>query len=410
MRPRSTRSVAALLVPAALAATWIAGCASQLDVDFALPGDDAAVAPNNATLDAGTPDATTRPAPDAGPDAATSRDAGKDALADARVDAARDAGVVDAAPDAAVVAPDASFEPVGAACASPHAVESRLCGSCGTQKRLCWPAADAGSATWLDWGPCLGEKQDAGPPNTSITLPCEMCGTKVVRYDAQCNASAGFCTPGPGAQCERNSSQWSSGLSCSTGLGRYRQCKDDCTWQGFGLCTPYVNPNAIALQPLGADAGPSVATGTFTWTVAPKARRLIGYGDKACPITEPGFPESTDTGYVYVEIRNPLAQTATVDLWHENGDTEMAVYDGSAIPDETDNAARRACLAGTTAADECPASMAADCAGASRYSTAGIAGVRIAPGASITVWNGLRYSPFGLPGQVTLKVRTVAVE
>jgi hypothetical protein len=256
----------------------------------------------------------------------------------------------------------------------------------------------------------MGEKDEAGFPNSSVFVPCEKCGTKEIRYDSQCNASVGFCTPAPGAECEKHAREWVSGLSCSSGLGRYRACKDNCTWESYGVCTTYANPNALDAAPSAtADAGANIVSAQFSYQTNPKARRLIGYSNVACPITETTYPETSETGFAYVEVKNPTARTLTIDLWHSTADTQMAVYAGSEIPDERDDSARRACIAGTTASDTCPTALTDKCGGSGQYSTAGIAGVKLAPGASITVWNALKFSPVAST-PFTLNVRTTAAQ
>ena len=77
-------------------------------------------------------------------------DGPRDATADVRdatptpdANDASDAPVVfDAAPDVV----DASYDPTGAACAVANAIETRQCGRCGFEKRLC-RAEDGGTPT-----------------------------------------------------------------------------------------------------------------------------------------------------------------------------------------------------------------------------------------------------------------------
>ena len=135
----------------------------------------------------------------ASPDDASADDA---ASADdgAAGDASPDAGdtSADAAPDGAL--PDGGdgggpLEP----CARPETHESRLCGRCGTQSRVC--KLVEGQARWLPWGDCVDER-GACYPGTVVNEPCGRCGVRPRVCTADCRVEVGVCTDRPGASAE----------------------------------------------------------------------------------------------------------------------------------------------------------------------------------------------------------------
>lgn len=295
---------------------------------------------------------------------------------------------------------DSGFAPVGTSCLPINATQERVCGRCGVEKRLCFSSGDGG-ASWLEWGPCLGEKPDAGLPNTTISLPCKMCGTRKLTYDSQCNPTVGFCEPSANAECEVGQGEWVQGLSCTGGLGRYRSCRTDCTWEPYSDCTSYVNANRLVIAP-STNGMSNTVSGTFPFDDGARGKRLINSSDETCPLGT-SYPSSSMVKFGYVEVVNRTAQTATLSIWNGGEDTQMAAYAGSTIP--TDDAARRACLPGTKATDSCPTSLAAQCNGPAQTSTAGITGVKVGPNSSATVYTGM-YSTSSSVAEYKLFVRT----
>jgi hypothetical protein len=366
-------------------------------------------------------DAQSPPAPDATlpRDAATdgpASDSATDGSAPSNGDSAADAED-GATPDndgsAATDAGADAYAPTGSECSRSNAVEERLCGFCGAQKRLCLKSGD-GVLRWLDWGPCIGEKPDAGLPGTVVRRACKMCGTQTIHYDSQCNATVGFCEPSLTAECEAGETEWVQGLSCSTGQYRTRSCKADCSWDDFGSCTKLgagsviVAPSVVSAQ----DAGTSAASkGTFALQTKPSQTALIGYGTQTCPLSS-YYPTTDATAYAYVEVQNPMDRAIVVDLWHSSGDTQMAVYAGTTVPDPFSVDERRLCKAGTSVTDRCTDSLSKDCNGSpTQVSTAGLAGIEIPAKSSIVVWNALSRMPStgGSLDPLTLNVRTTAI-
>jgi hypothetical protein len=395
-----------ILLFATLSTCSLLGTLDACNANGVTDDDNAPPLAIDANSDSGTPDTASprdaaldhtvsQPPPDGRTDPNTT---------DARGDGAatREASsppIVDAAPDAF----DGGHAPTGSACATANAVQSRLCGRCGTEKRLCAASAsgDAG-AVWLDWGQCLGERADAGLPNTQISFDCERCGKKITTYDSNCNSSVGMCQPAVDAECETGTEEWVLGLSCNAPLGRSRTCSNACKWDTASDCSAYANPNRLAIATL-SDAGSNIVSATFTYISNPKIKRLVGVRDLNCPIAEQAFPQGDLTSYAYVEVQNPTSSTAEISLWHTKDDTQMAVYAGSSLP--ASEAERRNCIPGTMANDYCPAALKALCAPAGQGSTAGVASVTIPPNGSITVYNGV-YSPFIGSIPFVLNVRT----
>ena len=135
-----------------------------------------------AGVDASAPDGTLS---DSGQDSPDSAGSDSSQLADSPDDSSADAAR-DATADATV---DAMTDAAPPPCAPLGSTETRACGMCGTQLRVC-----SSSLTWSDWSSCSGE--------------------------------TGLCLPG---------ATDTTSEGCDSG-SKTRTCQAACTWDAFGPC------------------------------------------------------------------------------------------------------------------------------------------------------------------------------
>ncbi|MFO0675169.1 MAG: hypothetical protein U0169_01450 [Polyangiaceae bacterium] len=365
-----------------------------------------ATAPRDASQDGTTTDVATDGAKDGASDVASDRvntDSGDSGSADASSDAVSDTNVPD------VSLPDASFDPVGSPCAQPNALQERLCGRCGVERRFCGPVD--GGYVWQPWGTCLGERPTGCIPGSTVIEYCGLCGTRTLVCQNDCSLGAGgFCQRPTNAECEGDAgvdggrvvSEFVSGLSCPMGEGRRRSCKTDCSWNDFGSCeSPFSGDGGSNPNILVAGAAGQVVTGEFELPVNPKIKAVettILGTPITCPLTN---LTTRTTQFSYVQVQNPTAAPIHVSIWGttatngEELDTIMAVYGGPVPPPDTDESARKLCLAGTFTNDDCTSSSGVcegGFAGLVADSDDGDQGVTIPGNGSITVYTALYFS------------------
>ena len=196
------------------------------------------------------PDAT---ASDAAPDVAK-----PDAPNDAKPDGTTDAKI-DAAPDAAKDSAADVYAAVGSPCTNEGTVESRGCGVCGKQQRLCL------SATWQDWGSCSGEVVNGCMPGSAEYVACGMCGQQKRECTSACSWITGICGNEPVNACEPGLIEYSDGLSCATGSGRTRECAKQsigadggvtgCTWSNYSASCVAPLTSLVAATTAGQKVG-----------------------------------------------------------------------------------------------------------------------------------------------------------
>ncbi|MFC1768693.1 NBR1-Ig-like domain-containing protein [Nanoarchaeota archaeon] len=107
----------------------------------------------------------------------------------------------------------------------PGDLDSRPCGNCGTQERLCLP-----DGTWGQWGLCYG--QGVCDPSDEEERQCGNCGLQTRDCNDQCQwdpwgecTGEGSCTPGTTEDEE-----------CGDCGLRTRICGDTCEWDNWGQC------------------------------------------------------------------------------------------------------------------------------------------------------------------------------
>jgi hypothetical protein len=355
-----------------------AACSDPELSDEPVDGSDAAAPESDSGVDA-----TTRTGGDANVGPTKPKvDASFDSTTEAAVDSGRDAPIADGSRDGlaevgeAAALTDGGFAPTGAACPRANATESRLCGRCGRETRLCGRNADGG-LEWLVWGRCQGEHPTGCYPGQTKNEYCGMCGVRTLVCDDTCSfTGGGFCSRPATAECEgdagdggRPKTEYAPLLSCDAG-GRRRSCQSDCSWSDWSECiVPNVGDGGIYVNSLAVSSdGGDVVTGVFDFDPSIKAKRVSTSisSPVACPVSSLG----TETPYVYVELVNAAPNAVRVSAWHSTPpggaaiDTVMAVYPGPLPPDDTDDDARKACLSGSYTNDDCSgASCSASWAG-----------------------------------------------
>lgn len=316
-------------------------------------------------------------------------DAGKP---DAKKDAAKDSAPPDAGPPPPV--PDTP-------CPTVDEVRKKTCGACGNQSTICLDIA--GAKTWSIYGLCEQELTGGCIPGTVLDEPCGNCGTLKKTCTQYCAYSAAACAGQPANACVPGSVDL-QGAGCASGdLFHQRTCSATCTAPSFSVaCSP---------APTVIEVGPTAGNLTSTIAVLSEAQTLPRISGTSCPAAT--FLPSTVTPYVYLQVHNPLAKSATVAIYNSLAPggaplkTVLASYDGAVAP--TDDATRKVCLKaatyGTTA-------LTGDIKFASLDGTRVIT---LAPGATASVYLGAYYAfdaakPADSTGKVKLNVSTISVQ
>jgi hypothetical protein len=303
------------------ACVGLGACSSSTTDDFEDPGlEDAGDPDTGSTFDSGRD--VNRPPRDARAD---SKDTGTggDAGADAR---GSDADAGDARKDAA----DA-FAETGSSCSPLNAVQTRKCGLCGQQQRVCIDpeAEDGGNLSWQEWGACLGEVDGGCVPGTTRDAGCGKCGT----MNQTCSNACLWPTSGA---CKNEGPCWPGdidsvlSLSCDAGLVRERECESTCTWTTYGACEiqdetltiPTTIGGRVAKRyHLGQE--PQIGYSSF-WSNGTCGSTSWNSND-----TYPPPPANNQYAYALVQLKNPTAKEATVSVW-----TYAATGAGALTPNE----------------------------------------------------------------------------
>ncbi|MEM7604052.1 MAG: hypothetical protein AAF411_01745 [Myxococcota bacterium] len=154
------------------------------------------------------------------PDASVPVDA---ASVDAAVDAAPDADPRDEGVEGPVDPLDAGCDGSSCCACDPAQVDTRSCGNCGVQTRVC-----GGDCRWGAWGACSGE--GVCDPGSTEEEACGRCGTRGRACNASCGWDAWSACSGEGV-CSAGSTE-SCGGTCQA-----RTCSDSCEWGACTECT-----------------------------------------------------------------------------------------------------------------------------------------------------------------------------
>lgn len=312
-------------------------------------------------------------------------------------DAKKDGSVKDSAP------PDAGPPPPvpGTACTVVDEVRKKSCGACGTQSTICLDSG--GSKKWADYSPCEAEIAGGCIPGTVIDEPCGNCGTQKKTCSQYCAFTTAACTGQPASSCVPGSVELQNAGCPSADVFRQRTCSATCTAPNFGA--------TCSAPPTVVEVGPTPGSLSSTVAIITNAQTLPRVSGTSCPAAT--FLAATVTPYVYLQVHNPLAKSATVAIYNSIAPggvafkTALAAYDGVTAP--TDDASRKLCLKaatfGTTALT-----------GDSKFASLdGTKAITIAPGATVSVYVAAYNAydatkPAESTGKVKLNVSTVSVQ
>lgn len=311
---RSSRSPLRLLVsPVSATVALLVACSTAPErVDGDVPSTrnraDAGVDGGEADRDAGEAD----------------RDAGE---------ADRDAGETDR--DAATHdAGDGGWEPLpGAPCAVVGEVYERPCGDkCGKETASCSP-----SKVVTGFGQCVEPDDACVPGAAEPSTACGYCGTTSRTCSATCAWVAEPCQGEVTApdRCLAGTAEART-EGCTGGVTRPWTCNASCAWDPPAISCE----EASRILTLG-DAVGATTSRDFT-QLDEKIKRLTA-GSAPCNVSS-----ITDSHYLYVELRNPNATAAKVDVGVSTvaGQPKPNVLVAAYASVPSDAAARRLCLSG----------------------------------------------------------------
>ncbi len=247
---------------------------------------------------------------------------------------------VDAKPDvydAADAKVDADLPPEGSPCTSMGSVQSRACGGCGTQERVC---LDLGSGmVWQAWGSCKNEVVGGCTPGSVSFEACDLCGRRRRECTSACTWITGICENQNPNACEPGLVDWVGELSCATGSGRTRVCSSidldaavdaaqtGCVWGSYSTtCSPPPTGANIPTT-VGEQTGLAIQLGTTTMPYVSGNSTVTDAG--GCTITT-STSSTYQVPYTYFELNNPTAKTATVTIWGTLT-ADSGTYDGIRI-------------------------------------------------------------------------------
>lgn len=316
-------------------------------------------------------------------------DAGK---ADAKKDGSKDGAAADAGPPPPV--PDTP-------CTAVDEIREKSCGACGTQATMCLEVA--GTKKWSVYSPCEDELVGGCIPGSVVDEPCGNCGTQKKTCTQYCAFTTAACTGQPANSCVPGSVELQS-AGCGADLFHQRTCSGTCTSPNFDA--------ACSAPPTVIEVGPTPGSISSTIAILTEAQALPRVSGTSCPSAT--FVATTVTPYVYLQVHNPLAKSATVSIYNSLAPggvafkTALAAYDGATSP--TDETARKACLKATTYGTTALTGDAkfASLDGATK-------GLTIAAGATVSVYvaayNAYNAAkPTDSTGKVKLNVATVSVQ
>ena len=368
--------VVTVLVAGALGVLTVVGCSANgssgaiEDTTPVAPGDNSMLPPSSSG----------GPAEDAG-----------------QPDAKKDSSAKDSAPPDAGPPPPVPDTP----CTTLDEVRKKSCGACGNQSTICLEVA--GTKKWSVYSTCGQELAGGCIPGTVVDEACGNCGTQKKTCSQFCAFTTAACGGQPANSCVPGSVELTNAGCASGETFHQRTCSATCTAPSFGA--------ACSAPPTIVEVGPTVGNVTSTIAVLGEAQTLPRISSTTCPTAT--FPTTVTSPYVYLQVHNPLATSATVAIYNSLAPggvafkTALAAYDGVAAP--TDEASRKVCLKaatyGTTALT-----------GDSKFASLdGTKAVTIAPGATVSVYVAAYYAydpakPADSTGKVKLNVATMSLQ
>ena len=250
--------------------------------------------------------------------------------------APNDAGGGDAttAPDGADAGNEAgTWLPIpGASCTTIGEPYERACGQCGKQTASCSP-----SKIVTGFGQCT-EPDDACVPGTAeANTACGFCGTTSRVCNESCEWVAQPCQGEVMAadRCEAGEKKDRS-EGCAGGITRPWTCNATCAWGPPSVTCE----EASRILTIGSAVGATISR-NFT-QLGEKIKRLTA-SSAPCNVSS-----LTDSHFIYIEVRNPNAKPAKVDIG-------VSTVPGQEVPNvliaaystqPSDLAGRKACLTG----------------------------------------------------------------
>jgi len=317
-------------------------------------------------------------------------------------DAGKDSGKKDSGPKVEAGVDAGPPPPVeGTACTTPNKIAQKNCGACGKAETVCLANGDSGTGTWSPYGACNGELAGGCTPGTVVTEDCGNCGKVTKTCTQYCAFSSGACTGQPVPSCVPGTTTYTN-AGCPASTYRSQTCGATCTLGAVSAtCAEPNNPNKMTISPTVG----SVVTAQWTLASTQVGKKISGTCSAANVTAAATYP------WVAVEVKNPTAQAATVQMYHsgpgEPLDTLIWVY--NVILPPTD-ATLGTCNYGSS--DSCSVTIPgnADPCGngaGNTYDWAGVDNVVIPAGGKVLVYSA-GYSATQL-GAFNLNLRTKAL-
>lgn len=296
---------------------------------------------------------------------------------------AGDAGDADASTDAG------TFVPVpGAPCTTIGEIYTERCGKCGTRTASCSP-----SKVVTGYGQCSEPVDACEPGAMENQAACGFCGTTRRTCNDQCVWVEGGCE-GEVTAVDRCTAgiKMDRTEGCTGGVTRSWTCSATCAWVEPTLTCEEAGRVLVIGGTVGA------VTSRDAKMLDETMKRLLSSGTAPCSLSA-----SSDTHYAYLEVKNPNATAAKVELGAKaqagqpDGDALMAAY---TTPPGTNATDRKNCINGADAF--CNADIAY---GACLF---GSKAVTVPAGGSIWVYVG-NFSVTDAPWAFTLTAKVVAL-
>lgn len=296
----------------------------------------------------------------------------------------------------------------GSACATPNEIFKKPCGACGTQEAVCLANADGGAGgTVSSYGTCGNEVAGGCIPGTVDTVACGNCGTRQRTCSQYCLWNQTTCTGEKVAPtgCHKGSTNISS-AGCPATEYREQTCAGTCLWGNFGACGAPPAGGVLEVS----DIQDGVVSGLYYMSAAQQGKRITG----TCVTSTPSLSTTTDHPYIWVQINNNTAKTATLTVYNTGPagapqiNTYMAAYDS--VVDPTDDASLQACKVGV--GSSCTSALCGYTSYASLTTTRSLV---IPPGGSMgvktTSYYAVSYTPVKpTEGLIYVNVRTDKLE
>jgi hypothetical protein len=284
----------------------------------------------------------------------------------------------------------------GDACPTLNALGKKKCGACGTAETVCLEEGTTGKGKWSAYGSCNNELAGGCTPGTTVQEDCGNCGKVTKTCTQYCAYTSGTCTGQPANSCVPGTVDYTT-AGCGVSTYRNRTCGAACTYSGYSAtCEEPINANKMTIS---GTVG-SVVSAPWVLAATQVGKKVTGTCGSSASASS-----AADLPYVAVEVKNPTAQTATIQVYHTGTgtplDTLIWIYKKTLPPND---ATLSACDFGS--ADSCisgdPCGNTAG--GGSSLDWAGVDNVVIPAGGKILVYSAAYSS--GEVGNFNLNLKT----